>query len=40
MTNKNFTIERKNKITRLPKRGHYDEKTIHSILDELSVIIL
>ncbi|MSQ45934.1 MAG: pyridoxamine 5'-phosphate oxidase family protein [Ignavibacteria bacterium] len=35
MTNKNFTIERKNKITRLPKRGHYDEKTIHSILDEV-----
>jgi len=29
-----FTRTDKNRINRLPKRGHYDEQTIYSILDE------
>jgi nitroimidazol reductase NimA-like FMN-containing flavoprotein (pyridoxamine 5'-phosphate oxidase superfamily) len=29
-----FSKTRKNRILRLPKRGHYDRETIYSILDE------
>lgn len=30
----NFTRTDRNRIKRLPKRGHYDRETIYRILDE------
>jgi nitroimidazol reductase NimA-like FMN-containing flavoprotein (pyridoxamine 5'-phosphate oxidase superfamily) len=30
----NFTRTERNRVKRLPKRGHYDRETIHRILDE------
>ena len=40
MSNQKFPIENKNKITRIAKRGHYDKKTIYSILDETLICTL
>ena len=30
----NFTLSKKTRVNRLPKRGHYDRETIYQILDE------
>ncbi len=32
-----FPITARNKVRRMPKRGHYDRKTVHAIIDEALV---
>jgi len=32
-----YNIDARNKVKRVPKRGHYDQETVHAILDETFV---
>src|SRR5687768_18068182 len=33
----NFPVTARNRVRRMPKRGHYDRETVHSIIDEALV---
>ena len=32
-----FPVTSRNRVRRLPKRGHYDRRTVHAIIDEALV---
>jgi nitroimidazol reductase NimA-like FMN-containing flavoprotein (pyridoxamine 5'-phosphate oxidase superfamily) len=37
MESRQFEVTDRNRVNRVPKRGHYDEPTVHAILDEAQV---